>query len=104
LEGSEESNGIGFPDFVAQNLQVRVHTSPIIIKVAVPLLQHSHWLGHLPLLQMVCNWFSEITLFTKAKFPELLILIFNQSGLRVLFIKKICAKIKLFYIKIFGIE
>src|SRR5690554_546324 len=53
--GSLLSNGNGLPESVAQNLQLLVHISPAIIKVAVPLLQHSPILGHLPLEQIVCR-------------------------------------------------
>lgn len=51
--GSMGLGGSGRPVFVAQNRQPLVHISPRSIKVAVPLDQHSAWLGHLPDLQMV---------------------------------------------------
>ena len=37
----------------AQKPQARVQRSPAIMKVAVPLLQHSQWLGHLALSHTV---------------------------------------------------
>ena len=56
---SSTLGGNGTPEAVAQNRQRRVHTSPRIIKVAVPSRQHSPWFGHRPLLHMVCNpWLS----------------------------------------------
>jgi len=39
----------------AQKAQARVQRSPAIMKVAVPLLQHSQWLGHFALSQTVCS-------------------------------------------------
>jgi len=39
--GSSGSNGKGFAVVTAQNPQARVQRSPAIMKVAVPLLQHS---------------------------------------------------------------
>ena len=45
--------GGSLPVAVAQNLQLRVQTSPKIINVAVRRLQHSALLGHCPLPQMV---------------------------------------------------
>ena len=49
------TNGSGLPVCVLQNLQQRVQMSPPIMKVAVPLPQHSPILGQRPLLQMVCR-------------------------------------------------
>ncbi len=43
--GSLGSSGFGRPVLTLQNLQRRVHLSPMIMKVAVPLLQHSPRLG-----------------------------------------------------------
>ena len=54
----------GLPVFTLQNRHARVHTSPKIIKVAVPLPQHSERLGHLPLTQIVCNPFRAMISFT----------------------------------------
>jgi hypothetical protein len=53
FSGSLLSGGKGLPDFTAQNLHRRVQMSPRIMKVAVPLFQHSPMFGQLPLLQMV---------------------------------------------------
>src|SRR5665647_1780985 len=61
---SRGSGGSGLPVFVAQNLQALVHISPRIIKVAVPLFQHSPMLGQFPLVQIVCRWFSTTTCLT----------------------------------------
>lgn len=46
--GSSISNGSGLPVCVLQNLQQRVQMSPPIMKVAVPLPQHSPILGQRP--------------------------------------------------------
>jgi hypothetical protein len=51
--GSSVSKGKGFAVLTAQNPQARVHRSPAIMKVAVPLLQHSQWFGHFALSQTV---------------------------------------------------
>ena len=53
LRGSSGSGGSGRPVMVLQNLQERVQISPNIIKVAVPLFQHSLIFGQRPLEQMV---------------------------------------------------
>ena len=53
--GSSASGARGRPVLVAQKRQPRVQMSPRIINVAVLRLQHSAWLGHLPLLQIVCR-------------------------------------------------
>ena len=82
--GSCGSNGWGFPVSVLQNLQARVHTSPPIIKVAVPLPQHSPILGHRPLLQIVCRRWDSTIFFVSVYRSLAPILILSHSGLRTL--------------------
>jgi len=53
LPASSGSGGRGLPELVAQNLHALVQISPSIIKVAVPLFQHSPIFGQLPLVQIV---------------------------------------------------
>ena len=53
--GSARSSSVGRPVFTAQKPQERVQTSPRIIRVAVPRLQHSPMLGHWALSQTVCR-------------------------------------------------
>ena len=53
--GSSASSGKGLAVVTAQNPQARVQRSPPIMKVAVPLLQHSQWFGHGALWQTVCS-------------------------------------------------
>jgi hypothetical protein len=49
LSGSTGSGGLGRPWATSQNEQRRVHTSPRIMKVAVPWLKHSWMFGQRPL-------------------------------------------------------
>src|SRR3954471_22732991 len=56
--GSSDSSGKGLAVVTAQNPQARVQRSPAIMKVAVPLLQHSQWFGHFALSQTVCSFSS----------------------------------------------
>src|SRR5881394_3468749 len=51
--GSSASRANGLAVLTAQKPQARVQRSPAIMKVAVPLLQHSQWFGHLALSQTV---------------------------------------------------
>ncbi len=53
--GSKGSTASGLPVATEQNPQLRVHTFPRIMKVAVPAPQHSPMFGQLPLWQMVCS-------------------------------------------------
>src|SRR3954462_7931512 len=53
--GSSASRAKGLAVVTAQKPQARVQRSPAIMKVAVPLLQHSQWFGHLALSQTVCR-------------------------------------------------
>ena len=56
--GSSGSSGFGLPCPTAQKGQRRVHMSPIIMKVAVPLLKHSLMLGQAASSQTVCIFCS----------------------------------------------
>src|SRR5436305_9840288 len=51
--GSSVSRASGLAVLTAQKAQARVQWSPAIMNVAVPLLQHSQWFGHLALSQTV---------------------------------------------------
>ena len=53
--GSPSSSLWGRPVLIAQNPQLRVQTSPKIIKVAVRWLQHSPMLGHWALSHTVLS-------------------------------------------------
>src|SRR5206468_12428411 len=53
--GSSASRVNGLAVVTAQKPQARVQRSPAIMNVAVPLLQHSQWFGHLALSQTVCR-------------------------------------------------
>src|SRR4249919_981243 len=56
--GSDASGGFGRPWATSQKLQRRVHTSPRIMKVAVPWLKHSWMFGQLASSHTVTRWFS----------------------------------------------
>src|SRR5262245_58817061 len=56
--GSSASSANGFAVVTAQKPHARVQRSPAIMKVAVPLLQHSQWFGHRALSQTVCSFSS----------------------------------------------
>lgn len=71
---------------VAQNLHLRVQIFPIIMKVAVPLPQHSARLGHLPSTQMVCKLFFAIISLMSRYFLPCGSDILSQSGLRCIFV------------------
>src|SRR5260363_121107 len=58
LSGSLASSGSGRPCPTSQNGQRRVHLSPMIIKVAVPLPKHSPIFGQLASSHTVCSWCS----------------------------------------------
>src|SRR5690606_19151605 len=64
--GSSVSYSGGRPVATAQKVQLRVHTFPRIMNVAVPAPQHSPMLGQLPLSQMVCSLCSSTNLRTLA--------------------------------------
>src|SRR4051812_12981373 len=53
--GSSASKAKGLAVVTAQKWQARVQRSPPIMNVAVPLLQHSQWFGHLALSHTVCS-------------------------------------------------
>src|SRR5699024_10899744 len=81
--GSPQSSSFGNPVFTAQKRQPRVQVSPKIIKVAVCLsLQHSSKFGHLASSQTVFSFLLRINFFKPLWESLVLILIFNQSGLR----------------------
>ena len=52
------------------------------MKVAVPLLQHSQWFGHLALSQTVCSFNSSSRLRVCAKVSEVGSLMRSHSGRR----------------------
>ncbi len=64
LFGSSASGGSGLPCATSQNGQRRVHTSPRIMKLAVPLPKHSPMLGQEASSHTVCSWFSRSMRFT----------------------------------------
>ena len=61
--GSVQSISAGFPCLTSQNPHVRVHTSPSIRNVAVPLPQHSPILGQLASSHTVCSSLLRISVF-----------------------------------------
>ena len=63
--GSSRSSSVGIPCATAQYLQARVHTSPRIMKVAVPASQHSPMLGQPASSQTVCSDWLRISLFSR---------------------------------------
>src|SRR4051812_45144071 len=65
--GSSASRAKGLAVVTAQKPQARVQRSPAIIKVAVPLLQHSQWFGHRALSQTVCRFSSSSNERVRAK-------------------------------------
>jgi hypothetical protein len=105
--GSFVSTGSGFPVFTLQNLHALVQISPSIMNVAVPLAPHSAALGHLPLVQMVCRWFSFTTLFIHlySSVPGSFIL--SQSGFETFLLiftiyVKLLSEIQAILLKIIG--
>ncbi len=58
LAGSLTSSGSGRPWPTSQNGQRRVHLSPMIMKVAVPLPKHSPMFGQLASSQTVTRLFA----------------------------------------------
>ena len=58
LAGSLASSGSGRPWPTSQNGQRRVHLSPMIMKVAVPLPKHSPMFGQLASSHTVTSLFS----------------------------------------------
>src|SRR5204862_3088005 len=65
--GSSSSSANGFAVVTAQNPHARVQRSPAIMKVAVPLLQHSQRFGHCALSQTVFSRRSEISALVEKK-------------------------------------
>src|SRR3954470_23325542 len=82
--GSSFSNGKGLAVVTAQKPQARVQRSPAIMKVAVPLLQHSQRFGHCALSQTVCSFRSEISALVEKKTGLLGRRTLIHSGLRSL--------------------
>src|SRR5690606_25683879 len=80
--GSSVSYSGGRPVATAQKVQLRVHTFPRIINVAVPSPQHSPMFGQLPLSQMVCSLWLSTSLRTLAYSGPLGSLTRSQLGLR----------------------
>jgi hypothetical protein len=94
FSGSLGSNGAGRPVFTWQNLQERVHVSPPTMKVAVPRAQHSPWLGHKPLAQMVCSRWVRTTSPTCRERPPCGNFIFSHSGFLLLSIFRFLCAVK----------
>src|SRR5579872_1667173 len=80
--GSSASSANGFAVATAQKPQARVQRSPAIMNVAVPLLQHSQWLGHLALSQTVWSFSSSSRLRVWAKASVVGSLVRSHSGRR----------------------
>src|SRR5512141_2025433 len=80
--GSSNSSGKGFAVVTAQKAQARVQRSPAIMNVAVPLLQHSQWLGHFALSQTVCSFNSPSNDRVCEKVSDVGSRIRSQSGRR----------------------
>jgi hypothetical protein len=66
----------------AQKPQARVQRSPAIMNVAVPLLQHSQWFGHLALSQTVCSFNSSSSERVREKVSEVGKVMRSHSGRR----------------------
>ena len=64
LAGSFTSGGSGLPCATSQNGQRRVHKSPRIMKVAVPLPKHSPMFGQEASSHTVCRLCSRSMRFT----------------------------------------
>src|SRR3989338_6835973 len=80
--GSSGSKGSGRPCATSQKAQRRVHLSPMIMKVAVPLLKHSFKFGQEASSHTVCNLFSRNIFFKSSTFEEEETRMRIQSGLR----------------------
>ncbi len=81
--GSKGSTASGRPVATEQKPQLRVHTLPRIMNVAVPAPQHSPMFGQLPLWQMVWSLCSPTMPATFLKFSPVGSFTRSQSGLRV---------------------
>src|SRR5258706_4846886 len=68
--GSSASSASGLAVLTAQKPHARVQRSPAIMNVAVPLLQHSQWLGHLALSQTVWSFSSSSSERVSAKLSD----------------------------------
>ena len=67
--GSSGSSASGRPVPTLQKRQRRVHLSPMIMKVAVPLLQHSPMLGQEASSHTVTSWWARTTSLVSRKRP-----------------------------------
>ena len=81
-KGSSASKARGLAVLTAQKPHALVHRSPAIMNVAVPLLQHSQWLGHLALSQTVWSFSSSNNERVWAKVLEVGNCIRSQPGNR----------------------
>src|SRR3989338_3402039 len=82
--GSLRSAASGRPASMAQKRQALVQTSPKIIKVAVPLPQHSPIFGQWALSQTVCRLSSRKESFISLIFLVSGIFCLNQAGRAVI--------------------
>src|SRR5690606_13483838 len=78
--GSSASGGLGLPWATSQNGQRRVHRSPRIMNVAVPLPKHSPMFGQEASSHTVCNWCSRRARLTSRNFGLAAALTRIQSG------------------------
>ena len=81
LNGSSSSRSEGFPVLTSQKPQALVQVSPMIIKVAVPIDQHSYIFGHEASSQTVFSFFSFIKFFSSIYSEPRFALTFIHSGL-----------------------
>src|SRR5262249_48790370 len=72
----------GLAVLTAQNPQARVQRSPAIMNVAVPLLQHSQWVGHFALSQTVCSLSSSSNERVRENVSEVGSVMRSHSGRR----------------------
>ncbi len=82
LRGSVGSGGLGRPWATSQNEQRRVHTSPRIMKVAVPWPKHSWMFGQLASSHTVTRRFSRSLALSRATEPSEGMRTRIQDGLR----------------------
>ncbi len=80
--GSSASSASGLAVLTAQKPHARVQRSPAIMNVAVPLLQHSQWFGHLALSQTVCSFSSSSSPRVRAKPSDVGSVMRSHSGRR----------------------
>src|SRR6202012_3554445 len=80
--GSSASSASGLAVLTAQKPHARVQRSPAIMNVAVPLLQHSQWFGHLALSQTVCSFSSSSGPRVRANLSDVGSVMRSHSGKR----------------------